>query len=141
MKRRKIQMLAYPLVILFAGMLMVAFDAPTENMPKEEWDIPAKYEEMENPYAGDKSLDRVGKMVYMKNCRSCHGNKGEGDGPKAKSMETEMIPFSDADFQAQSDGVIYYQSIIGRDEMPNFEKKIPAEEDRWAVVNYIRSFK
>ncbi len=141
MKKRKIHLFTYPVIILFAGILLTAFAVPGDNPPKEEWDIPEKYENMENPYAGDKSLDRVGKMMYMKNCRSCHGNKGEGDGPKAAQMETEMIPFSDADFQAQSDGAIYYQSIIGRGEMPNFEKKIPDDEDRWALINYIRSFK
>jgi len=35
--------------------------------------------------------------------------------------------------------VIYYQSFVGRDEMPNFEKKITEEEDRWAIVNFIRT--
>lgn len=141
MKKSKFNFFTYPLVVLFVGILLAAFVSPTENMPKEEWDIPEKYKEMENPYADDKSLERVGKMMYMKNCKSCHGNKGEGDGPKAGSMETEMIPFNDADFQAQTDGEIFYQSIIGRDEMPNFEKKIPDDEDRWAVVNYVRTLK
>jgi len=41
--------------------------------------------------------------------------------------------------QSQSDGELYYKSIIGRDEMPNFEKKIRGEEDRWMVINYLRS--
>lgn len=141
MKTKKIHLLTYPVIILFAGIILTAFAVPGDMPSKEEWDIPEKYENMENPYAGDKSLDRVGKMMYMKNCRSCHGNKGEGDGPKAASLETEMIPFNDTDFQAQTDGAIYYQSIIGRGEMPNFEKKIPAEEDRWALINYLRKFK
>lgn len=142
MKKGKIKFLTYPLAVLFAGMLFAAFVSPAESgsMP-DGWDIPAKYKEMKNPHAGDKSLDRVGKMLYAKHCKSCHGNVGLGDGPKAASMTAEMIPFNDEKFQAQTDGEIYYQSIIGKDEMPNFEKKIPDEEDRWALVNYIRSLK
>ena len=142
MKKGQIKFFTYPLAVLFAGMLLAAFVSPSEsaNMP-ENWDIPAKYKEMKNPYAGDESLDRVGKMLYAKHCRSCHGNTGLGDGPKAASMKAEMIPFNDAKFQTQTDGEIYYQSIIGMDEMPNFEKKIPEEEDRLAVVNFVRSLK
>lgn len=139
MKRGKMKILTYPLVALFTGMFLMAFVAPDNAI--EDWDVPAKYKEMKNPYAGDKSLEKVGKMMYAKHCKSCHGNVGLGDGPKAASMEAEMTPFNDAKFQAQPDGVIYYQSIIGKDEMPNFEKKIPEEEDRWALVNYIKTLK
>ena len=41
--------------------------------------------------------------------------------------------------QAQTDGELYYKAIIGKDEMPNFEKKIRGEEDRWMLINYLRS--
>lgn len=130
------------LTVFVSGLFMLmSFMAPQEQNKPAPWDIPEKYQKMENPYAGDKSLDRVGKILYAKHCKSCHGNKGEGDGPKAKQLETHIIDFNSEQFQSQSDGVIYYQSIIGRDEMPNFEKKIPEEEDRWAVINYIRSMK
>ncbi len=140
MKKVNLKFLAYPLAILFTGLLLAAFAAPSDTVVKD-WEVPAKYKEMKNPHADDKSLDRVGKMMYAKHCKSCHGNVGLGDGPKAASMEAEMIPFNDPKFQAQSDGVIYYQSIVGRDEMPNFEKKIPDEEDRWALINFIRTLK
>jgi mono/diheme cytochrome c family protein len=139
MKKGKMKFLAYPLVVLFTGMFLMAFVAPMPAV--ENWDVPAKYKEMKNPHAGDASLEKVGKMMYAKHCKSCHGNVGLGDGAKAASMEAEMTPFNDPKFQAQSDGVLYYQSIIGKDEMPNFEKKIPEEEDRWALINYIRTLK
>ena len=140
MKKYKFELLSYSLVILFAGMLFAAFVSPNATPPKE-WEIPAKYEEMKNPYAGDASLERVGKMLFAKHCRSCHGNTGLGDGARAASLNSEMVPFNDAKFQAQTDGEVYYQSIIGRDEMPNFEKKILDEEDRWAIVNFLRTLK
>ncbi|MCF8227328.1 MAG: c-type cytochrome [Bacteroidales bacterium] len=129
-------------ITLIAGFafLMMSFGLPEGD--KTPWEIPDEYKNMENPYKGDKGLDRIGKMLYAKNCKSCHGNKGEADGPRAKQIDVPMFDLSSEDFQAAyNDGEIYYMSIIGRDEMPNFESKIPDDEDRWAVVNYIRSLK
>lgn len=106
------------------------------------WNVPANYKSKKSTVkAGDASINSVGKTLYNQHCKSCHGAKGLGDGPKAAKLETSCGDFSSATFQGQADGVIYYQSFIGRDEMPNFEKKIPDEGDRWAVVMYIRTMK
>lgn len=107
--------------------------------PNKPWEIPAKYKNMKNP--DSKANVAIGKGLFAKHCKSCHGAKGLGDGPKAKSLKTSCGDFSSAKFQAQKDGEIYYQAIVGRDEMPNFEKKILDEEDRWALVNFIRTLK
>ena len=106
-----------------------------------EWNIPDSYKTKVNKFASDKSLVNVGKMVYMKQCRACHGNLGLGDGPKARGLKTFPGKFNDAKIQSHTDGELYYMAMIGRDEMPNFEGKIPDEEDRWAVIMYIRSLK
>lgn len=129
------------MMLVFAGCLMVSFVAQQDKKLGGPWEVPAKYKAMKNTYKADASLEKVGKMLYAKYCKSCHGNVGEGDGPKAASMKVLIKSFKAADFQAQSDGVVYYQSFIGRDEMPNFESKIPEDEDRWAIVNYIRTLK
>lgn len=101
------------------------------------WEVPAKYKTMQNKYkGGDK--DGVGEDLYAQHCRSCHGKEGFGDGTKAKELKTKINDFTSKEVQAQTDGELYYKAIIGRDEMPNFEKKIASEEDRWMVVNYLR---
>ena len=106
------------------------------------WTVPAKYKAMKSTIkAGDASINTVGKDLYTKHCKSCHGTKGLGDGPKSASLKTLVPSFTDKGFKAQADGDIYFQSIIGRDEMPNFEKKITDETDRWAVIYYIKSLK
>ena len=106
------------------------------------WVIPTKYKTMKSTIkAGDASINSVGKELYNKHCKSCHGVKGLGDGPKSAMMKTAMPSFADKKFQAQTDGEIYYQSIVGRDEMPNFEKKILDEDDRWALINFLRTLK
>lgn len=131
------QILSVLMVLLFA-FSMSAF-APQDQKKGGPWEIPEKYQKMTNPYADDASLNKIGKMLYSKHCKSCHGNKGLGDGPKAKNQETFPGDFSSDEFHNMSDGEMYYKSIIGRDEMPNYEDKIPEEEDRWAVINYMRS--
>lgn len=131
-------------VVLFSlimGVTLMSFVNMQEQKKGEPWNVPAEYKNKKNPHKGDASLERLGKATWAKHCRSCHGNLGKGDGPKAASMKTFPGNFADPKFQAQTDGEIYYQSFIGRGEMPNFEAKIADDEERWAVVNLIRSMK
>lgn len=131
----------YIITVTAIAIFLFAFTIPQDQKKPGPWEIPAKYKKMENPYAGDESLNKVGKMLWSKHCKSCHGNVGLGDGPKAKQLETFPGDLSTEEFQSQSDGVLYYKSYIGRDEMPNFEKKITDEEDQWAVINFMRTMK
>lgn len=128
------------LVMIFTSAMLLSFVIPQEG-EKEPWEIPEKYKKMKNPYAEDLSLLKVGKVLYSKHCRSCHGNKGLGDGAKSTRLKTNPGVFTSDIFKANTDGELYYKSIIGRDEMPNYEKKIPDVEDRWALINYIKAFK
>ncbi|OYT17049.1 MAG: cytochrome C [Bacteroidetes bacterium 4572_77] len=126
-------------LLIILGAILMAFVAPQDQKIGGTWDIPAKYLKMENSYADDASLLKVGKMLYSKHCKSCHGSEGLGDGNKADQLETNPGDFTSDEFKEQSDGKLYFKSFIGRDEMPNFEKKIPDEEDQWAVIMYIRT--
>ncbi len=135
-KKRLVKALTF-LVTSILILVLMSFVLPQKQKKGAPWKVPEKYKKMKNPSKNDKSLLRVGKMLYAKHCKSCHGSRGLGDGPKAKQQKTFPGNFSTKAFKAQSDGVIYYQSIIGRDDMPNFEKKIPDKEDQWAVINYI----
>jgi len=122
------------LILMFIGFLLVSFN----SYAQDEWVVPDKYEKMTNPTDPSVDLD-IGKELYAKHCQSCHGKKGLGDGKKADDVEGDLGDFSSAEFQAQSDGAIFYKSYIGRNDMPNYEKKIPDEGDVWLVVNYIRT--
>ena len=128
----------------FAALMVVTLIFISANMAMAQkaggpWTVPAKYKSMKSTVkAGDPSINTVGKDLFAKHCKSCHGTKGLGDGPKSASLKTVVPSFADKKFKAQADGDIYYQSIVGRDEMPNFEKKIIDEADRWALVNFIK---
>lgn len=128
------------MVVALSLVLLAAFTmafAPSPN--GKPWEVPAKYKSMKNPQAGKKEMVELGKTLYAKHCKSCHGATGLGDGPKAKMLKTSCGDFSTKEFQANSDGTLYYMSIVGRDEMPNFEKKILTEEERWSVITFMRT--
>ena len=134
MKKRLNSFLSFMVIAAFA-LTIVAF-----TIPQEKWEVPAKYKSMENEYAGDDE-DGIGEELYAQHCKSCHGKEGYGDGTKAKELDTEMRDLTAEEVQGQNDGELFYKAIIGRDEMPNFEKKIRDDEDRWMVINYLRSLK
>mgnify|MGYP000985071570 FL=1 len=108
------------------------------SIVQEEWKVPAKYENMKNPIPA-KTDANIGKSLYTKHCKSCHGAEGYGDGPKANEMNGDLGDFSSEEYQAQSDGALFYKTTIGRDDMPEFTKKLPDDEDRWLIVNYMRT--
>ena len=139
--KRTLRNLLGSVVAIMIAVVLFAFVVPQDQKIGAAWVIPAKYKSMSNPQKGKADPENAGKLLYAKHCKSCHGGMGVGDGPKAASMKTKINSLKTAEFQGQSDGVIYFQSFIGRDEMPNFEKKILDEEDRWAIVNYIRTLK
>ncbi len=124
-------------ILTIIGVLSFALYSFT-SLVQEEWKVPAKYETMKNPI--DTDTDKaIGKSLYNKHCKSCHGKEGYGDGSKADEMEGELGDFSSEEYQAQSDGALFYKTTIGRDDMPEFTKKMPDDEDRWLIVNYMRT--
>jgi mono/diheme cytochrome c family protein len=103
-----------------------------------KWQVPAKYQTMKNP-TNPKDDVAIGKSLYSKHCKSCHGSEGYGDGPKADEMTGDLGDFSTEEFQTQSDGELFYKTTFGRADMPEYTKKIPDDEDRWLLVNYMRT--
>ena len=105
----------------------------------DKWPVPDKYMKMKNPYAGEKDAEQNGKRLFAMHCRSCHGTKGKGDGTKAAELKTKVPDLTASQFKAQPDGAIYYKTVFGKGDMPGFDKKIKEEEDRWLIINYVKS--
>ncbi|MCB0669065.1 MAG: cytochrome c [Saprospiraceae bacterium] len=122
--------------LFFAAGLFTVLTAFLDQ--NEPWVIPDKYASMTNPTSdSDSECIDVGESLYSKHCKSCHGSEGFGDGKKANEIDTPMPDITTADYKNQSDGEKYYKSFIGRKDMPNYEKKITNEEDRWCLINYM----
>lgn len=129
------------IIIMLLGILALGFNAFTADF-QEKWVVPKEYEAMKNPTdKADKENMAIGKNLYSKHCKSCHGAEGYGDGPKAADQKGDLGDFSSAEFQSQTDGALFYKSTFGRNDMPEFAKKVPEDEDRWLIVNYVRTLK
>ena len=104
------------------------------------WVVPANFKSMKNPVARSDASTKAGLAVYTKNCASCHGKTGLGDGVKARALKNFPGDFSKPEFQSLSDGDVFYKTKTGRDEMPKYEGKL-TDDDIWNVVNYMRTLK
>ena len=123
--------------VMFVTVLM-AFVPKTTNDP---WPVPDKYKNMANPVKSDATSLATGKTLFNQHCKSCHGSKGKGDGPKAAQLNTECGDFTKTSTQSETDGALFYKTSEGRKDMPSFKKKIADQNEIWAVVNYIRTLK
>jgi mono/diheme cytochrome c family protein len=102
------------------------------------WKAPDTSVKMKNPVKADEASLKEGKELYSQHCKSCHGSKGKGDGPKAEKIDISCGDFSTAEFAKISDGEIWWKTTEGRKPMPSFKEKL-SDNERWAVVNYIRT--
>jgi mono/diheme cytochrome c family protein len=123
--------------ILFTFIALAFVLSVSAQKKQPSWKAPEKYKTMVQKTKGDPA---TGKELYSKFCKSCHGAKGLGDGPKAASLKTYPGDFTSKTFKAYNYGELYYITFVGSGEMPNYEKKIIDEGDRASLIDYIKKF-
>jgi mono/diheme cytochrome c family protein len=139
MKRLKRAMtVAIIIGFLMSGLLFQAKSFYSNNGNDEEWKAPDRASRRKNPLPADENSVAVGKTVYTKECFSCHGAAGKGDGPAAKALTKSPGNLSDPKMWEQTDGALFWKITTGRAPMPYYEKLL-TEEQRWNVINYIRT--
>lgn len=124
-------------LLIFAAAVLVSTTLSAQPKP---WVVPANFKTMKNPVAKGDASSKAGMALYTKNCASCHGKAGLGDGVKARALKDFPGDFSKADFQNQTDGEHFYKTKMGRGEMPKYEGKL-SDDDIWNLVNFMRTFK
>jgi mono/diheme cytochrome c family protein len=121
------------------------FSRPVMRDPNEG-DLPPEYADVINPVPLTlESLER-GKQIFTRECMVCHGDSGRGDGPYGQGLQPSPPDFSDSslygtlDEPLYSDADYYWRISEGLpwSAMPVWKSQY-SEEDRWAVVHYIRS--
>lgn len=128
------------ILVIAMGLTSISFTI-SNNQDRKPWPVPDKDKKMKNPVASDDESLKAGKALWNTHCKSCHGAKGLGDGTKAATLKTDPGDFSKANVQNETDGTLFYRTSEGRDDMPSFKKKIADADDRWSVINYMRTFK
>lgn len=106
----------------------------------EKWVAPEEAKEITNPTATSKKSVKNGEKIFKQYCVVCHGSGGIGDGPGSKALNPKPANLTSADVQAQVDGEIFWKLSNGRGAMVAWGPIIK-EDDRWDIVNFIRSIK
>jgi mono/diheme cytochrome c family protein len=106
----------------------------------KSWVVPANFKSLKNPVAQSEASTKAGMLVFTKNCVSCHGKTGLGNGVKVATLKNFPGDFTKSEFQKLTDGEIFYRIKTGKEEMPRFEGKL-SEDEIWNVINFLRTLK
>ena len=136
MKSRRSNWLAF--LVFGAALAIGSFHSYAEDQ-QTDWTAPARAARKKNPIPADEKSIATGKEVYIHQCLSCHGTTGKGDGPASKDLNPKPHDLGAANVAQQSDGALFWKITEGKKPMPSFEKLI-SEDERWHVVNYVRTF-
>ncbi len=124
-------------VVALAAGVVVALGPAASVQAQGAWEAPAAEKAKKNPLPANAATVAQGKKVADVNCVSCHGAKGKGDGAAAVALNPKPADWTSKKVQAESDGEIFWKLSTGRGAMPSW--KFLPENDRWALVGYIRS--
>src|SRR5256884_8150189 len=93
-----------------------------------------------NPLPASPSNLNAAREIYFDECVQCHGERGQGDGPQAKSHYPLPADLTDPKLLRNvTDGEIFYQISQGRRPMPSFKNRL-TQDQRWQLVLLVRSF-
>lgn len=128
-------------LLILATALFVAIPTvnPLGDESETKWKAPAEAAKVENPYPPTAAILKNGEKLFTQQCTPCHGASGKGDGPAGKYLGKPLPDFTKPEFQKQSDGALFWKVSQGNAPMPTFEQ-ILSEEQRWAVIDYLRTF-
>lgn len=104
-------------------------------------DVPEEAAAVPNPFEATAENISAGAELYAVSCAVCHGETGEGDGPGAGGLEIPPSDLHDDHVQDLTDGALFYVITHGKPgtPMPAWDKVL-SEDERWFVVNFIRTF-
>ena len=123
--------------VVLAVVALAALGVPASTHAQGKWVAPAADKDKKNPLPADASTIAQGKKVAEVNCVSCHGARGKGDGAAAVALNPKPADWTSPVVQSESDGEIFWKISTGRGAMPSWN--FLPENDRWALVRYIRS--
>ena len=130
--------------ILFIGLLTVGLVGfvKVNTIQEGKWIAPASAKKISNPVVAKKrnSSAKKGAKLFTQYCVVCHGKAGKGDGVGGKALNPKPANLTSDAVQKQVDGEIFWKISNGRNAMIKWGPII-SENDRWALVNYVRTLK
>ena len=112
--------------------VLVAFADASAKLTRDE------AQKLKDPVAYTKKSIGRGRVIFLQNCTSCHGENGKAEGSliaDATDLTTPSLYKS-----GTSEGEIFRSIRDGAgDQMPAFQSQLASETDIWNLVNFIRS--
>jgi mono/diheme cytochrome c family protein len=118
-------------LLVCGGGLLVSADAPAKLTRDDA-------QKLKSPVANTKKSITRGRVIFMQNCTSCHGENGKAEG----SLVADATDLTSPQLykSGTSEGEIFHSIRDGAgDQMPAFKSQLDSETDIWNLVNFIRS--
>jgi mono/diheme cytochrome c family protein len=118
--------------------------APPQDFSKNTWELPDDADKTPNPVPSSPESIAKGKELYMErtkgNCVFCHGDTGAGNEANIPRLRRKPADLTSKErLSAMTDGELFWKISKGINGiMPAGEKRM-TEEERWHVVNYIKT--
>lgn len=118
--------------------------APQQDFSKNTWELPEDADKTKNPTTASAESIAKGKELYLErqkgNCIFCHGETGAGNEANLPRLRRKPADLTNKErMTAMTDGEVFWKITKGiQGIMPAGEKRM-TEEERWHVVNYVRT--
>jgi mono/diheme cytochrome c family protein len=115
-----------------------------QDFSKNTWELPEDADKTKNPTTATAESIAKGKELYMErtkgNCVFCHGDTGAGNEANLAKLRRKPADLTNKErMTAMTDGEVFWKVSKGiQGIMPAGEKRM-SEEERWHVVNYVRT--
>jgi mono/diheme cytochrome c family protein len=115
-----------------------------QDFSKNTWELPDDADKTKNPTTANEESIAKGKELYLTrdkgNCVFCHGETGAGNEANLARLRRKPADISNKErMTAMTDGELFWKISKGINGiMPDGERRM-SEEERWHVVNYIRT--
>ena len=88
---------------------------------------------------------KLGRELYEQPCMDCHGSAGKGNGAMSAQLKRDGQPIAPTNLasqmvQANTDGELFWKITNGKTPMPASRVRF-SDEERWAIVAYLRTLK
>ncbi len=139
MKKKAILGIITALAMFIAVPLVLVANAADHKTPT----APKDYLDMKNPLASAKDAVARGEELYMKKCKKCHGEKGDGKGSGAKDLEIKPVAFTKDYLGGRADGQLFWiiEKGSANTDMDAFGPGSEAnmsKDDIWKMISFIR---
>lgn len=143
----KLSTIIFPVIILTSALVFTACGGGGEEQPAAETlerpEPPPEYAGKTNPKAGDPAAAEEGAAIFARNCVSCHGETGRGDGPAGAALDPAPKNLAENQRGLDDDYLFWHISEGGiidpfNSAMPPW-KGVLDEEEIWEVIAFLRT--